>query len=103
MYLFSQDSYILTYVIFVPIAKELAARLDNPSISTATALALGTVASFNLFYPLPVIISVAEELLANTDKLFILGFLVSVPTSIAGYLYARRLGKTEIASTSKNR
>ncbi len=95
--------YILAYVIFVSIAKELAARLDNPSISTATALALGTVASFNLFYPSPVIISAAEELLANTDKLFILGFLVSVPTSIAGYLYARRLGKTEIVSTSKNR
>lgn len=38
--------YILAYVIFVPIAKELAARLDNPSISTATALALGAVASF---------------------------------------------------------
>lgn len=95
--------YILAYVIFVPIAKELASRLDNPPISTATALALGVVASFNLFYPSPVIISAAEELLANTDKLFILGFLISVPTSIAGYLYARRLGKTEIASTSKNR
>ena len=93
--------YILAYVIFVPIAKELATRLDNPSISTATALALGAVASFNLVYPSPVIISAAEELSANTDKLFILGFLIAVPTSIAGYLYARRLGKTEIASTSK--
>jgi gluconate:H+ symporter, GntP family len=43
--------YILAYLIFVPIAKELAARLDNPSISTATALALGAVASFNLILP----------------------------------------------------
>jgi GntP family gluconate:H+ symporter len=32
--------YILAYVIFVPIGKELAARLDNPLISTATSLAL---------------------------------------------------------------
>ena len=94
--------YIFAYLIFVPIAKELAARLDNPSISTATALALGAVASFNLVYPLPVIISVAEELSANADKLFILGFLISVLTSIAGYLYARRLGKTEITITSKS-
>jgi len=86
---------ILAYVIFVPIAKELAVRLDNPSISTATALALGAVASFNLVYPSPVIISAAEELSANTDKLFILGFFIAVLTSTAGYLYARRLGKTE--------
>jgi GntP family gluconate:H+ symporter len=87
--------YILAYVIFVPIAKELAARLDNPPISTATALALGAVASFNLVYPSPVVISAAEELSANADRLFILGFLIAIPTSIAGYLYARRLGKTE--------
>jgi GntP family gluconate:H+ symporter len=87
--------YILAYVIFVPIAKELAARLDNPPISTATALALGAVASFNLVYPSPVVISAAEELSANVDRLFILGFLIAIPTSIAGYLYARRLGKTE--------
>ncbi|MGB9940327.1 GntP family permease [Methanosarcina sp.] len=87
--------YILAYVIFIPIAKELAARLDNPPISTATALALGAVASFNLVYPSPVVISAAEELSANTDRLFILGFLIAIPTSIAGYLYARWLGRTE--------
>lgn len=87
--------YILAYVIFVPIARELATRLDNPPVSTATSLALGAVASFNLVYPSPVIISAAEELSANTDRLFVLGFLIAVPTSIAGYLYARRLGHIE--------
>jgi GntP family gluconate:H+ symporter len=92
--------YILAYVIFVPIAKELAARLDNPPISTATALALGAVASFNLVYPSPVVISAAEELSANVDRLFIMGLLIAVPTSIAGYLYSRRLGKTETADLS---
>lgn len=92
--------YILAYVIFIPIAKELATRLDNPHISTATALALGAVASFNLVYPSPVIISAAEELSANTDKLFILGLLIAVPTSIAGYFYSRSLGKTENESIS---
>ncbi len=85
--------YILAYVIFIPIARELASKLDNPSISTATSLALGAVASFNLVYPSPVIISAAEELSANTDRLIILGFLIAIPTSIAGYLYARRLEK----------
>ncbi len=67
--------YILAYVIFVLIAKELAARFDNPSISTATSLAPGVVASFNPVYPSPVVISAAEELSANADRLFILGFL----------------------------
>lgn len=92
--------YILAYVIFVPIAKELAARLDNPSISTATALALGAVASFNLVYPSPVVISAAEELSANVDRLFILGLLIAVPTSFAGYLYSRNLKKSETTGLS---
>ncbi len=92
--------YILAYVIFVPIAKELAARLDNPSISTATALALGAVASFNLVYPSPVVISAAEELSANVDRLFILGLLIAVPTSFAGYLYSMNLKKSKTTGLS---
>jgi gluconate:H+ symporter, GntP family len=94
--------YILAYVIFIPIAKELSTKLNNPSISTATALALGAVASFNLVYPSPVIISAAEELSANTDTLILLGFFIAVPTSTVGYLYARRLGKIETARISEN-
>lgn len=92
--------YILAYVIFIPIAKELAARLDNPSISTATVLALGAVASFNLVYPSPVVISAAEELSANVDRLFILGILIAVHTSIAGYLYSKNLEKFGTADLS---
>lgn len=94
--------YILAYVIFIPIAKELASRLHRPFISTATSLALGAVASFNLVYPSPVIISAAEELSANTDTLIILGFFIAVPTSIAGYLYARKLGQTEASGASES-
>ncbi|AKB20254.1 MULTISPECIES: GntP family permease [unclassified Methanosarcina] len=94
--------YILAYVIFIPIAKELATKLNYPPISTATALALGAVASFNLVYPSPVIISAAEELSANTDTLILLGFFIAIPTSTAGYLYARRLGKTENSRVSEN-
>ncbi|AKB80561.1 putative permease [Methanosarcina horonobensis HB-1 = JCM 15518] len=94
--------YILAYVIFIPIAKELSSRLNYPSISTATALALGAVASFNLVYPSPVIISAAEELSAYKDTLIILGFLIAVPTSTAGYLYARKLEKIETTRIFKN-
>ncbi|HIH93893.1 TPA: GntP family permease [Methanosarcina acetivorans] len=94
--------YILAYVIFISIAKELAAKLNYPFISTATSLALGAVASFNLVYPSPVIISAAEELSANTDTLILLGFFIAVPTSTAGYFYARSLGKTETSISSEN-
>jgi gluconate:H+ symporter, GntP family len=89
--------YILAYVIFVPIAKELAARLDNPPISTATILALGAVASFNLVYPSPVVISAAEELSTDVNRLFIMGLFIAVPTSIVGYLYSKNLEKSKTA------
>ncbi|MCQ1535962.1 GntP family permease [Methanosarcina sp. KYL-1] len=91
---------ILAYVIFVPIAKELSSKLHNPSISTATALALGALASFNLVYPSPVILSAAGELSANTDMLIIMGFFIALPTSIAGYLYARRFTGAEATGFS---
>lgn len=94
--------YILAYVIFIPIAKELSSRLNYLPISTASALALGAVASFNLVYPSPVIISAAEELSANKGTLILLGFLISVPTSLAGYLYAIKLGKNEVLKSSEN-
>lgn len=93
--------YILAYVIFIPIAKELSSRFNYPPISTATALALGAVASFNLVYPSPVIISAAEELSANRDMLILLGFLTAVPTSFSGYLYARSLGKAEVSGMNE--
>lgn len=71
----------------------MASRLDNPPTSTATLLALGAVTSFNFVYPSPVVISAAEELSANVDRLLILGILIAVPTSIAGYLYSKNLEK----------
>ncbi|HWQ49322.1 MAG TPA: hypothetical protein VN414_10335 [Methanosarcina sp.] len=69
----------------------MAARLDNPTISTATFLSLGAVASLNLVYLLPVITSAAEELSANMYRFFILGFLIAVPTSIASYYISKTL------------
>lgn len=64
-----------------PDSKRTVFQVQLPPISTATALALGAVASFNLVYPSPVIISAAEELSANRDMLILLGFLTAVPTS----------------------
>lgn len=93
---------ILAYVICVPIAKELASRLNNPSISTATVLALGAVASFYLVYPFHIIISATGKLTANKDPLLLLGFLIAVSTSTAGSLYVRNLGKIGTYISSEN-
>jgi GntP family gluconate:H+ symporter len=81
---------ILAYVIFVPISRELASRLKIPPISTATALALGALASFNLVYPSPVILPVAEELSADSGLLIRMGFFIAVFTSVSGLFYAKK-------------
>ncbi|MDD3043468.1 MAG: GntP family permease [Methanosarcinaceae archaeon] len=87
---------ILAYVIFVPISREVASRLDIPPVSTATALALGTLASFNLVYPSPVIFSAAQELSADTGSLIKLGFFIAVLTSATGWLYAKKFAGNRV-------
>lgn len=92
---------ILAYVIFVPISREVASRLDIPPVSTATALALGTLASFNLVYPSPVILSAAEELSADIGILVIFGFFIAVLTSITGWLYAKTFIESRIEGSGR--
>jgi hypothetical protein len=76
----------------------LAARLDNPSISTAAFLALEAVASFNLIYPPSVITSAAEELSANLDRFFYPGISCRSFHFDCRLLYSKNLGKFETAT-----
>lgn len=55
---------------------------------------------FNLVYPSPVVISAAEELSADANRLFIMGPFIAVPTSIVGYLYSKNLEKSKTAGFS---
>ncbi|ADI73359.1 Gluconate transporter [Methanohalobium evestigatum Z-7303] len=80
---------ILAYVIFIPIAKDIGSRLNIPKASVAASLGLGTLASFNMVYPSPVIFSAAEELGANTGEILLTGLPVAVIVTIVGYYYAK--------------
>ena len=81
---------ILAYVIFIPIARAIASKLKIPIGVTAASLSLGTLASYELIYPTPGVYSAANELGMVGRDIVLLGLLIAIPTSMAGYLYAKR-------------
>jgi GntP family gluconate:H+ symporter len=81
---------ILAYVIFIPIAREIAAKQKIPIGVAATSLSLGTLASYELIYPTPGVYSATSELGVVGTDIVLLGLLIAIPTSLAGYLYAER-------------
>lgn len=84
---------ILAYVVFIPIARDISHKIGVPMGVVATSLGLGTMASFNLVYPSPVIYSAAEQLGPNTTKLTAMGLMVAFILSIIGYIYATKFFK----------
>lgn len=85
---------ILAYVIFIPVAKEIRIREGLPKVLTASVLVFGTLASYNLVYPSPVVYSVVYELGIKTSDILFPGVVISFIVSIAGYFYAMRFCKT---------
>jgi GntP family gluconate:H+ symporter len=81
---------ILAYVIFIPIAREIAAKQKIPIGVAATSLSLGSLASYELIYPSPGVYSAAQELGVVSTDIVLLGLLIAIPTSLAGYRYAQR-------------
>jgi len=81
---------ILAYVIFIPIAREIAAKQKIPIGVAATSLSLGTLASYELIYPTPGVYSAANELGVVGTEIVLLGLFIAIPTSLVGYLYAKR-------------
>jgi len=81
---------ILAYVIFIPIAREIASKLEIPVGVAATSLSLGTLASYELIYPTPGVYSAASELGVVGTDIVLLGILIAIPTSLVGYLYAKQ-------------
>jgi GntP family gluconate:H+ symporter len=81
---------ILAYVILIPIAREIAAKQKIPIGVAATSLSLGTLASYELIYPTPGVYSAASEFGVVGTDIVLLGLLIAIPTSLAGYLYAER-------------
>lgn len=91
---------ILAYVIFIPIAREIAAKEKIPIGVVATSLSLGTLASYELIYPAPGVYFAATELSVVGTDTFLLGILIAIPTSVAGYLYAKHFCKFGAVPTS---
>jgi GntP family gluconate:H+ symporter len=91
---------ILAYVIFIPIAREIASKLEIPVGVAATSLSLGTLASYELIYPAPGVYSAANELGVVGTDIVLLGLLIAIPTSLVGYLYAKRFCQLGAVPTS---
>jgi GntP family gluconate:H+ symporter len=79
---------ILAYVVFYPLAKDVSLKLKIPAGITATSLVLGTLASFDLVYPSPVIISAASEMNVDIAEVFLMGLVIALPMTLVGYMYA---------------
>jgi GntP family gluconate:H+ symporter len=91
---------ILAYVILIPIARVVASKQKIPIGMAAASLSLGTLASYELIYPAPGVYSAATELGVVGTELVLLGLLIAIPTSLAGYLYAKRFCQLGPAPTS---
>jgi GntP family gluconate:H+ symporter len=91
---------ILAYVILIPIAREVASKQKMPIGMAATSLSLGTLASYELIYPTPGVYSAATELGVVGTEIVLLGLLIAIPTSLAGYLYAKRFCRLGPVPTS---
>lgn len=79
---------ILAYVIFIPVARDLSTRLGTSKAVSATALGLGTLASFNLVYPSPVVHPAMIELDILRPDAILTGLAIALAVSLIGYIYA---------------
>ena len=79
---------ILAYVIFIPVARDLSSRLGRSRSVSATALGLGTLASFNLVYPSPVVYPAMIELDVLRPEVMLTGLFIAIAVSLVGYVYA---------------
>ncbi|WP_342305781.1 GntP family permease [Methanolobus sp. ZRKC5] len=81
---------ILAYVIFIPVAKEIRLKEGFPKVLTASILVFGTLASYNLVYPSPVIYSAAFELGVHKSDILLPGIVLAFIVSMVGYFYATK-------------
>lgn len=85
---------ILAYVIFIPVAREIKTREELPKVLTASALVFGTLASYNLVYPSPVVYSAVSEMGINSNAILMPGIIIALVVSMMGYLYAIKFCST---------
>lgn len=93
---------ILAYVIFIPVAREISTRLGSPRGVAATSLGLGTLASFSLLYPSPVVYPAMVELGIVRTEVLLTGLVIAFTVSIVGYMYAIWFCRLEENKESNN-
>lgn len=91
------------FVILSPISRALAAQSEKSLAILATALSAGLYATHCLVPPTPGPIAMAGTLGANLGLTILVGLLVSIPATIAGLFYAKKVaGKIDIPANPEN-
>jgi len=88
------------FVVLSPISRALAEKSGISLAVMATALSSGLYATHCLVPPTPGPIIMAGTLSADLGLVILMGFLVSIPVMLAGYIYAMKVAvKYEIAAS----
>lgn len=91
------------FVVLSPISKALAAQSGTSLTVLATALSAGLYATHCLVPPTPGPIAMAGTLNANLGLTIGVGLLVSIPSTLAGILYAKKVaGKIDLPANPEN-
>ncbi len=91
------------FVILSPIARALAEQSNKSLAVLATALSAGLYATHCLVPPTPGPIAMAGTLNANLGLTILIGLLVSIPATIAGLFYAKKVAsKVDIKPNPEN-
>jgi len=80
------------FVILSPLNRSLAERSEKSLAVFAVALSMGLYSTHVFVPPTPGPIAAAGNLSADLGTVILLGLLVSIPTVIAGYIYANYMG-----------
>ncbi|MDI6850731.1 MAG: GntP family permease [bacterium] len=77
------------FIILAPLNRALAKETKISLATYATALSLGLYSSHTLIPPTPGPLASSEILGADVGTVILIGFLVALPTTIVGYLFAK--------------
>ena len=91
------------FVILSPIARALAEQSNKSLAILATALSAGLYATHCLVPPTPGPIAMAGTLSANLGLTILIGLCISIPATIAGLIYAKKVAsKVHIDANPEN-
>jgi GntP family gluconate:H+ symporter len=81
------------FVILFPISKAISQKTRKNLTVPAGALAMGLVITHTMVPPTPGPLAVAGEFGANLGVMILMGLVVAIPMTLAGYFYIKWVGK----------